>query len=177
MGNPSHKSAILSTVFIQSTESVESHTWVDVVCATLHTANCFFFTVLIHSTEYAESHTWVAEVLHNPSFNQLFIWSLFKALNLSSLIFGYMCGRDLRNPSHSQLFFTWSSFKALTLSSLISGWVRFAQPFSQLTVLFTVFIQSTESVESHTCGCGLRNLSESLCSIFMHRPEYDGSHT
>jgi hypothetical protein len=96
--------------------------------------------------------------LRNPSHSQLFFTrSLFKALNLSSLIRGwlrvcatlhtvsyslriiyskhricrvsYVGGCGLRNPSHSQLISERSLFKALNLSSLIRGWAKFAQSF------------------------------------------------
>ncbi len=96
------------------------------------------YTVFIQSTESAESHTWMAE--------------------------------DLRNPSQSQLFFTRSSYEALNLLSLIRRWVQFAQPFTQLAGLYTVFIQSTGSVESHTwvgavCAT-LRTVSYSLHGLY-----------
>ncbi len=114
----------LYRVFIQSPESVEFHTWVGSVFATFNTGQ-LFFPVFIQSAESVESQTWVTKDLHNP----------------------------LHNPLHSQLFFTRPLFIALNLSSLIRGWVQFAQPFSQSAILYAVFIQSTESVESHTWVC------------------------
>ncbi len=82
------------------------------------TQPAILYTVFIHRTESVESHTWVTE--------------------------------DLHNPLHSQRCFTRSLFIALNLTSLIRGWVRFSQRFTQSGILYTVFIQSPESVEFHT---------------------------
>jgi hypothetical protein len=112
--NPSH-SQLFFTRSLFKAPNLSSFIRGWVLFALPFTQPTVFYTVFIHGTESVESHTWVAE--------------------------------GLRNPSHSQLFFTRSLFKALNLSGLIRGWVKFAQSFIH-----------------------------SLCSIFIHRPESDGSH-